>query len=916
MLDKKIEYYICPVCEGIGKTDFGLSCPNCGGMALGNFLRKRFYYWGPQLGRAVIELAYLRKKFQALVNIIAFVVGLGGILSLALWIYRVAQSTNDIMAFSFWTLSDPLIFFFWLGLLADMFIYYRLSEEEKRQHVIIPASFEGKIQIKTSPENWEELKKASKKYKLDVSSGYSVEAQAVIEEAYLLADKLNHSYVTPAHLFYIALSDKEVAAMFSRLNVDAKDLLELIKKRIANFKESEQKTVISKTLKKVLIEAYLGALNKGQHKVSAKNFIIPIIHNDNIIKELLYELEIDEQKLFNVILWFIINEKQVSAYRKYRKLAQYKPSGNMNRAFTSLATPTLDQIAYDLTVAAKFNKLEFCVARGQEINQIWQQFESGASGVILTGPGGVGKKTIIDGIAQLMVREDVPEFFQDKRLIEIDATRLISGVSPAQAQGRLLTVIDEVIRAGNIILYISDIENMIGITSGEEESLDLSEVLASALERRTIFCLARASQDNYTKFIEGKSLGEIMAVIKVEEPKDNQAIQIIESKIAYYESKYKVYFSYNAIESVIKLSSQYIHDKYLPEKAIKLLELVAVRVAKERGENSLINKEDIAAIISEQTKIPVTKIGVAEGESLLHLEDKIHERMINQKEAVHRVSASLRRARAQLREDNRPIASFLFLGSTGVGKTELAKSVSEIYFGDEDYMVRIDMSEFQHQDSIKKMIGDASGNKGHLTEAVRKQPFTLILLDEIEKAHPDILNLFLQVMDDGRLTDGQGRTVDFTNSIVIATSNVGALFIQEQVLAGKTGLDIKEDLINKYLVRAMRPELINRFDGIIVFEPLSMENVVEIARLMLNKIRNMLEQKGIGFEVDEAGLRILAKEGFDSRYGARPLRRLLQDKIEDEIANLILMDNLKRRDTVVINEEASIEIKKAKKLLD
>jgi ATP-dependent Clp protease ATP-binding subunit ClpC len=915
MVDKNSDYYICPECKGQGKNQLGLPCSNCDGMAIGSFSRKRFYYWGPQLGKAVIELDHVRKKFQALVNIIAFFVGFFGIVSLAWWVYKVSQNNTDIIAFAFWRNADPLIFFFWLGLLADMFIYYRLSEEENKQHAIKPVSFEGKAQQSKIPENWTELKKAGRKYKIDVSQGYAPKAKLIVEDAYLLANQLNQAHATPAHLFYASLADKEVAAMFSRLNINAKDLLELIKKRINAFEQKADKTIMSKTLKKVLIESYLSALTMGQHKVSAKNFIIPIIHNDNTIKEVLYELEVEEQKLFNVILWFIINEKQVAAYRKYRQLAQFKPSTNMDRAFTSLATPTLDQVGYDLTVAAKFNKLDFCVSREQEINQIWQHFESGASGVILTGPNGVGKKTIIDGIAQLMVREEVPKDFKDKRLVEIDATRLISGVSPAQAQGRLLTMIDEVARAGNIILFINNIENIMGISSGEEESMDLSGVLSSAMERRTITCLASASQDNYSKYIEGESLGEVMSRVKVEEPKENQAIQIIESKIAFYEGKYKVYFSYNAIEQVIKLTSQYIHDKYLPEKAIKILELVAVRVAKNRGEDSLVTKDDIANVISEQTKIPVNKIGVAEGKALLHLEDKIHERMINQKEAVHMVSASLRRARTQLREGSRPIANFLFLGPTGVGKTELAKSVSDIYFGDEDYMIRIDMSEFQHPDSIKKMIGDASGAKGRLTESVRKQPFSLVLLDEVEKAHPDILNLFLQVMDDGRLTDGQGRTIDFTNSIVIATSNAGAIFIQDQVFAGKTGVEIKEELINKYLIKVMRPELINRFDGIIVFEPLSMDNVVEIARLMLNKLRKMLELKGIGFEVNEEGLKVLARAGFDPQYGARPLRRLLQDKIEDEIANQILMGSLKRRDTVAINEEANIDIVKAKKLI-
>ncbi len=285
--------------------------------------------------------------------------------------------------------------------------------------------------------------------------------------------------------------------------------------------------------------------------------------------------------------------------------------------------------------------------------------------------------------------------------------------------------------------------------------------------------------------------------------------------------------------------------------------------------------------------------------------------MISQEEAVKMVSASLRRARTELREGVRPIANFLFLGPTGVGKTELAKTVTDVFFGNEKYMIRIDMSEYQHPDSIKKMIGDASGIKGHLTESVRKTPFSLILLDEIEKAHPDIMNIFLQVMDDGRLTDGQGRLIDFTNSIIIATSNAGANYIQDEIHKGTDIGIIRTTLINDYLNKVIRPELINRFDGVIVFEPLSLENVVDITRLMLKNIKKLLLAKGMELQTEEDGLRVLAKLGFDPKFGARPLRRLLEDRIENQIANKILSGELKRRDTVIINKDANVVIEKA-----
>jgi len=360
-------------------------------------------------------------------------------------------------------------------------------------------------------------------------------------------------------------------------------------------------------------------------------------------------------------------------------------------------------------------------------------------------------------------------------------------------------------------------------------------------------------------------------------------------------------------------NQRYLDNKYLPEKAINILELVAVRVAKKRGTDALVAKEDIAEVIGEITNIPVTKLTETESKNLLSLEDRIHEQMINQTLAVKMVSASLRRARTELREGKRPIANFLFLGPTGVGKTELAKRVAAVYFGNEKCMIRLDMSEYQHPDSIKKMIGD-SDTLGYLTEAVRRAPFSLVLLDELEKANPAILNVFLQVMDDGRLTDGQGRTIDFTNSIIIATSNVGAVYIQEEIFKGTPVENIKTVLINEHLNKVLRPELINRFDGVIVFEPLSMENVVAIAGLMLKKTAQILEAKGIRFKADSDGVRVLAKLGFDPKFGARPLRRLLQEKVEDKIANKILSGELKRRDTVVIDRTGGVQIEKAQKI--
>lgn len=908
------KYIACPDCSGSGKNKLGFSCDNCGGMGLGLFYHNVFLYWGLQIGRAVIEMHHLRKKFKSILNIAAWLVAIGGMAALLLWIFLATGSAQIFSDFAFWREKHYLITLFFLSLFAVMFIVYLEVEKKRKDHKIKALKYFEKFQDFDIPNNWDELKKTKPNYRIDVINGFDDDSVNTVEEAFLLAGKLDHSEITPMHLFFSSLADKQVSAIFARLNIDADSLLGKIKKQLLEIEKDKKRIVLNNKCKMVLVDSYLQASELAREKVTPKNFLIPCLFYDETLKEILYEFEVDEQKISNVIMWFTANENLVDNYKKFKSVAKLKPSGNMDRAYTSVATRVLNHFSYDLTLAAKWGKLDYCVARKTEIENIFESFEGGKCGVIIVGQKGVGKKTVVSGIAQRMVEEDVPKIFQDKRLLELDISRLISGANPQTVQGRMMAIIDEVARAGNIVLYLENIDSIIGISSGGEESLDLSDVLAGAVERGNIYCIASANSDNYLKYIENNTLGTTLQKIEIEEPLGDQAIQIVESKISYLEGKYKVYFSYNAIEMVIKVSTKYIHDKYLPEKAIEILELVAVKVSKTKGIHSMVAKQDIMKVVEDLTKIPLSKVTKEEGKELLFLEQRIHKRMVGQYEAVDMVSASLRRARTEVREGKRPIASFLFLGPTGVGKTELAKTVADVYFGDERYMIRIDMSEYQHPDSIKKMIGDSSGVIGYLTEKVRKSPFALILLDEIEKAHSEILNLFLQVMDDGRLTDGQGRTIDFSNSIIIATSNAGALYIQKEVLAGTNTKEIRQNLIDNYLNEVMRPELVNRFDGVIVFEPLSLEDVVDIAKIMLEGIARMLEEKGIKLKIHEKGARELARLGYDPKFGARPLRRVLQEKVEDEIANRILSEELKRRDTFIINEKGRVEVEKAREL--
>jgi ATP-dependent Clp protease ATP-binding subunit ClpC len=905
-------YIVCPKCHGNAKGEYGLGCRECSGLGVVAVQGESAYYWGYTPTIPTITLTRLKKTVDFILNMVSFLIGIIGVFSLGWWIWINKDYISGFDFLNFWSFKNGYLLVFWIGLAADMFVIYRISEDLRKSEKIKPMKYKEELTFQEI-DNWNSIEKLKHKY--NVERYFYPDVLTYFEESFLLASKLGHSEVTIKHLFYNLLRNQIVVALFFRLDSDASAIMEKLKKHISPLPVAGggKSPEISNLLKEVLIDSYFNAKDLGQKRVEAINLVYVSMMKDREIEEILYDLEIDKEKLLNTLKWFQINKKIVEDYQHYRKMAQYKPGSAMNRAYTSIATPILDNFGNDLTVSSKLGRIDFCVGRDNEIIKAFDIIESGHTGVIFVGNPGVGKNAIIYGIAHLMVEEQVPNILKDKRLIELDIARVIGGGTAAEAEGRLVAAFDEAARSGNIILVVDNIEKTIGVSAGAEQSMDLSDVINNSLSRREIICFATATTRNYSQYIEGKSLGNTMIKVEVDEPDKNRAILMISSKIGYIEGRYGVYFTYNGIEESIKLSQKFMHDKYLPSKAIEILELAAAEVSR-IGKEKMISKDSVARVVSEITHIPVSKATQDEGELLLNLEATIHEHMIDQEEAVKMVSSSLRRARAQLVEGKRPLANFLFLGPTGVGKTELAKTLSKVYFGDEKYMIRLDMSEYQHPDSITKMIGGSDGTLGYLTEAVRKAPFSLILLDEFEKAYKEILNLFLQVMDDGRLTDGQGRTVDFTNSILIATSNVGAVLIQEKIKAKVPMEELREELINNQLNQVLRPELINRFDGVIVFKPLEIKEVTEITKLMLNKIGVMLEDKGIALKYEELGAMKLAAQGFDPKFGARPLRRLLQERVEDEIANKILSGELARRDTVIIDKNAGISIEKGRKL--
>lgn len=629
------------------------------------------------------------------------------------------------------------------------------------------------------------------------------------------------------------------------------------------------------------------------------------------MQEALYDLNIDKKKLNNVIEWVRIRERLRLRYAKFYESAKHRSKHGMDKAMTAVATPYLNNFSEDMTMMAQMGYLPVNVGREEEIKEIFRVVHSGGRNLLLVGDYGVGKMSVVEGIAEKMVIGDVPEKLFDKRLVRLSVPSLLAGTTAAGAIERLIRIIREIQRAGNIILFIHNIDDLMGVSAGTKEgSLDVVETLSQYLSAGSFYTIATISTEGYSHHIINSSISGFFTKVDIEEMNENQALQVLESQVGYLENKNHVFFSYDALENAVKMASRFVQDDYLPGSATEIIKEAATYTRNKKGENTLVTIKEIGEIVSKKTKIPVSAVSTDESQKLLRLEEEMHKRMVGQDAAVSAVANALRRARAEMRSTNRPIANFLFLGPTGVGKTELAKTIADVYFGGENKIVRLDMSEYQNQDSIYRLIGNP-GEKGtgYLTENIRQNPFTLLLLDEIEKANPNVLNLFLQVMDDGRLTDSTGRTVDFTNVIIIATSNAGTSFVSAEINRGASMEVIRERLLHGKLQENFRPEFLNRFDGIILFRPLDKESIKKIAGLMLKRVAKDLDKRGVKLEYDDEALEFLASVGYDPEFGARPMRRAIQERVENQLAELILKGRLKRKDVVVIGANGEVGVK-------
>jgi ATP-dependent Clp protease ATP-binding subunit ClpC len=858
------------------------------------------YGWSQDMDQKQVQKRVAKEKAYDILNGLTFGVHILFLLLFALTLFR--QPFSETLELTFWINPSITGLLLSLTVLTSLFLYAHRTQKGKLNHALptltgdLPEIQEFDVQAKT----------------VNIGNFMSDTSIESIDRAFDLARKFGHSHVEPLHIFIGTLDSNNVSVVFNRLNLQFEEIKDELSRRLST-RELGKSIDLNDSAHKVLLEAFVETMSHNQDQISDLELFSSAYKNDEFLQELLLDKKVDTKTFDNMVEWLRIHERMRTRYKRFKKAAVYKPTGSMNRAMTSVATPMLDGVSEDLTTAAVSGRLPMLVDRENEIEEIFRVIEGGHQSVILTGPQGVGKTTLIAGIAQLMVEERVPKILQDKRLVRISIPHLVSGASPQQAQQRMLQVFSEVSKSRNIILAITDIDQL--LSQGAVGATDLAATLVDFLTRGSTFAIATTTSQLYTSAVERSLLGRVFQKVNVSEPDSTSAIHMLQSKIGSIEYQNKVVFSYDAVDKAVTLSDRYMHEAYLPKKAIEIAQETALQVSKTKGENAMVTGQDVASIISSKTGILATAVQEDEKEKLLTLESRMHGRVIGQDEAVKAVSSALRRARTGLTSTARPIATFLFLGPTGVGKTELAKTVAQSYFGNEDMMIRIDMSEYQDSKSIDRMIGVPGSDKGGLlTEAVRKKPFAIVLLDELEKAHPDILNIFLQVFDDGRLTDAVGRTIDFTNTIIISTSNAGTQYIQDAVARGDDQSTMKTHLMEEELKQVYRPEFLNRFDGIIVFKPLSQEDIEEITKLFMAKVASRLEPKGISFRAEDAAVKELAVKGYDPKFGARPLRRVVQEEVDNAIATALLEGKVQRRDTIVLEAGGEIRIEKAQQL--
>ncbi|QUH21584.1 ATP-dependent Clp protease ATP-binding subunit [Alkaliphilus sp. B6464] len=793
---------------------------------------------------------------------------------------------------------------------------------------------------------------------------FTERAQRVITLSQQVAQQLGHSYVGTEHLLLAIIKEEEsiAAKALKNLGIEIESIQQIIVNAIGVGNKPVELLGYTPRTKKVFELSVAEARNLNHNYVGTEHLLLGLIkEGDGIASKILIQLGVNLQNVREEVLKLLNNGGTAGTNKK--------PSVDNNKN-----TPTLNQFGRDLNELAREGKIDPVIGRSKEIDRVIQVLSRRTkNNPCLIGEPGVGKTAVAEGLAQKIVEGNVPELLKDKRVVTLDLASMVAGAKyRGEFEDRLKKVMEELRTATNVILFIDEMHTIIG-AGAAEGAIDAANILKPALARGEIQVIGATTLDEYRKHIEkDAALERRFQPITVDEPTVEDSIKILEGLRDKYEAHHGVKITDEALKAAAELSARYITDRFLPDKAIDLIDEAASKVriftvttppdlkdleekieqlskekeeaisvqdferaAKIRDEEKRTNEEleerkntwrnkdkeatvsveEIANIVSDWTGVPVNKLQQEESQKLLNMEEILHKRVIGQQEAVKSVARAIRRARVGLKDPKRPIGSFIFLGPTGVGKTELSKALAESMFGDEDAMIRIDMSEYMEKHTVSRLIGSPPGyvgfdEGGQLTEKVRRKPYSVILFDEVEKAHPDVFNILLQILDDGRLTDAQGRTVDFKNTVVIMTSNVGAHTIRKQKTLGFTVNEddfakneyekMKENIMEE-LRRTFRPEFLNRIDDIIVFHALEREHIGEIVDLMLEDLRKRLQDLNINLEVSNEAKVFIAHKGFDAQFGARPLKRAIQKMVEDQLSEELLKGTIKSGSDILVD---------------
>ena len=723
-------------------------------------------------------------------------------------------------------------------------------------------------------------------------------------------------------LFYnLLISNPKLNFVFSRVLLSLKEIAKIVKE---DFKKYSSETEIKPELQAIIFDSLKIAKEKGHQRIEIGDAITALAKNNPIFKKILVEANLKFEDIENLTWWLESLEERIEEPKRFWEWKNLLKKGFLAKQWTAGYTITLDKYSLDLSEAVKRTGFPEIVGHKKEIEQMESilSIREANNDVLIVGEAGSGRKSMVYALAKKSVLgESLPEV-NFKRLVQLDLPTILAQTkNPEEVENILDTIFREVVTAGNVILVIDEFHNFVGqLGLPRPGTIDISGVISPYLSLPSFQVIAITTFDGLHRNIENNpSILALFEKVEVSEISQMETLILLEDLALKLEGRFKKFISYLALRDIISFCDKYIPATPFPEKAMDLLEEVVVYVAQTpspatvgrggrrdlslRPRDKIVLPFHVAKIISEKTKIPVGEIESKEREVLLNLENLIHQRIINQEEAVKDVSAALRRARTQVTIRNGTIGSFLFLGPTGVGKTETSKALAEIYFGSEEGMIRLDMSEFQDVKDIPRLIG-SPGQEGLLTTQVREKPFSLILLDEVEKAHPNILNLFLQVLDEGRLTDGQGRKVNFKNTIIIATSNAGYQIILEALKQKTEWSEVKERLLDFVFKEGIfRPELINRFDAVVVFGPLSKENLLDISELLLKKIKKNLAEKEIEFVITQPLKVRIVELSYDPTSGARNMQRVIQDKLGNVLAEAILSGKLKRGNRVKVEPE-------------